>query len=255
LQERISFAFADHLITTHELMPRLFVRSASAAKISSIMNVPDPKLFRHSPGHKKTGRGRFTLLYTGTVTYTYDLDTLVHACSRLNESINNLFLRIVGEGDDLDRIKALVAKLQLNDHVEFLPPVPVDQIAAILISADLVIVPHRNDAVMPWGFSTKLAEALLLGIPVIAARTPALTAFFDDTMVAYFEPGNAEELARHALLLHGDETLGEQMVTNARKFFAEHSWEQERARFYHVMDMVQSNSKKSYQEKSITQFN
>ncbi|MGH7899814.1 MAG: glycosyltransferase family 4 protein, partial [Candidatus Binatia bacterium] len=229
-QERLSFSFADHLITTHELIRQLYARSAPPSKMSAVMNVPDPKLFE--PIRNRAPQRRFTLVYTGTVTAPYGLDVAVHAVAKLRTEIPDVRLRIIGDGDDLERVKQLSANLNLAGHVEFVPPVTLDRIPGILSAADVSLVPHRDDPIMPWCFSTKLVEALRVGLPVICARAKALTHYFDDTMVAYVEPGNADDLAAQALRYHRDPALGARMVGNARRFFAEHSWEHERSRFY-----------------------
>ncbi|HZQ07613.1 MAG TPA: glycosyltransferase family 4 protein [Anaerolineae bacterium] len=234
-EERVSFAFADHLLTTNARMPLLYVRSAPPTKISIVMNVPDPKIFKTMNPLERAQPRRFTLVYTGTVTLIYGLDIVIQAVAQLRETIPNICLRIVGEGDDLERLQELAARLQLGAHIEFLPPVALDQIPALVSSADIAVATHRKDAVTAWGFSTKLAEALLLGVPVIASRSEAIGYYFDDTMVDYLDVGDAAEFAARVMSLYREPARGAQMVRQARAFFAEHSWEQERARFFEVV--------------------
>src|SRR5581483_389136 len=247
-EERVSFAFADHLLTTNARMPLLYVRSAPPTKISIVMNVPDPKIFKTMNPLERAQPRRFTLVYTGTVTLIYGLDIVIQAVAQLRETIPNICLRIVGEENDLERLQELAARLQLGAHIEFLPPVALDQIPALVSSADIAVATHRKDTVTAWGFSTKLAEALLLGVPVIASRSEAIGYYFDDTMVAFLDSDSATEFAAQVLRLYRDPALGAQMVKNADKFFAEHSWEQERARLYQVVQEVQRAFPREYPE-------
>ncbi len=245
-QERVSFAFADYLITIHEPMARLFSRrSTPAEKIAAIMNVPDPAVFALENHRERAPKDTFTLLYTGTVTFHYGLDVAVRAVARLRDQIPTLRFRVVGDGDDLPRLRSLTSELQLDDHIEFLPPVPLDKIPEIASTSDVMVSPHRRDAIAPWYFGTKIAEALLLGLPVISSRTETLEYYFDDAMVAYCEPGDPDALAAQVLRLYRNPDTGAEMVRNARNFFKDHSWERERLHLYEVVEQLSNHASRS----------
>jgi glycosyltransferase involved in cell wall biosynthesis len=69
-----------------------------------------------------------------------------------------------------------------------------------------------------------LLEYVALGLPVIVARTPAIAAYFDETMVHFFEPGNVEDLAASILKLYQDRSRREVLVRHSERFHQQYNW-------------------------------
>ena len=91
----------------------------------------------------------------------------------------------------------LVRELELEDRVELRNEVvPAEELPAIIAAADLGIVPYRNDVFTDGLLPTKLMEYAAIGLPSVAARTTAIEHYFRGTMVEFFTPGDAEDLAR-----------------------------------------------------------
>ena len=79
-------------------------------------------------------------------------------------------LWIVGEGPERERLGALTEKLELSSRIKFLGKKTRSETAAIFRAATLVVQPN----VGPEGFGLSVAEASLLGRPVIAYDVPGL---------------------------------------------------------------------------------
>ena len=67
-------------------------------------------------------------------------------------------------------------------------------------------------------------EYTALGIPAIAARTPAIAAYFDETMVQFFTPDDVEDLARCICALYSDRKRLAQLAYGAEKFNQRYNW-------------------------------
>jgi len=84
----------------------------------------------------------------------------------------------------------------------------------------------------------KLLEYAALGVPVIATRIPATEGYFDDSAIAYVDPADPHALARQIVELHRDPVRARSLATNAADVIARHSWEQERQRYFAVVDQL-----------------
>ncbi|HEY4281634.1 MAG TPA: glycosyltransferase, partial [Chthoniobacterales bacterium] len=76
--------------------------------------------------------------------------------------------------------------------------------AGVIESADLGIVPKRNDSFGNEAFSTKILEFMATGVPVIVSDTLIDKYYFDDSIVCFFQAGNEQDLARCMLQLIRD---------------------------------------------------
>ncbi|MDG4896136.1 glycosyltransferase family 4 protein [Mesorhizobium sp. WSM4976] len=97
------------------------------------------------------------------------IDALALAGSDLERPLSAV---MVGDGDDLPRYHAQVARLGLNSHVRFRPPMPARDAFAL---AELVVVPSRAEA-MPY----IVLEALAAGMPMIATAVGGIPEIFGE---------------------------------------------------------------------------
>lgn len=227
-QERISCYFADHVITVTELWRRTLIeRGVPPDKVSVVMNVADDRIFyRPSDIQPKVNtNGQFKLIYHGLQTQRYGLDLLLQAVAHLKHKIPNLRVLLHGGGEYHQTLKNLANELGVSDLVEFSTKfVDVADLPALISTADVGVVPYRRDIFTDGILPTKLMEYTALGIPVIAARTPIIEEYFDETMVEFFTPGNVDELATSILRLYQDQSRRLALVQNANKFNEEYNW-------------------------------
>jgi glycosyltransferase involved in cell wall biosynthesis len=192
------------------------------------MNVADGRLFH--PGVRRqlaqqTEQDSFHLIYHGIQTHRHGLDLLLRAMAQVRPQIPEINLTLHGEGDYHDELVHLASQLGLADYVHFSQRyVPVVELPALIAQADVGVVPYRRDIFTDGILPTKLMEYVALDIPVIAARTPAIDAYFDETMVEFFDPGDAEELARCILTLYENKEYREQLTMGAAKFKQRYNW-------------------------------
>jgi glycosyltransferase involved in cell wall biosynthesis len=225
LQERISCAFADSVITVTEgWRQRLIERGVEPEKISVVMNVADPDLF--TPRDEEAPQDSFTIVYHGTLTHRYGVDLLVEAVARLRSRVPTARLLLLGDGDYRMQLESAVACLGLADVVEFSDEMlEVAELLPYLRRASVGVVPNRSSVFTDDLLPTKLLEYVALGIPVVVARTPMIRSYFDDDMVEFFTPGDADDLADRLAVLAESPERCQELARAARTFVESHPWE------------------------------
>jgi len=113
----------------------------------------------------RTSRGGGGVVTVGRLTSRKRLDLLLEALAHLRAAGQTLPLTIVGDGAERPRLERCVTDLRLGGQVRFLGETPPDRIPETISDADVFAFPALGE-----GFGLAAAEALLLGVPVVAAR-------------------------------------------------------------------------------------
>ena len=105
----------------------------------------------------------------------------------LGKEVPKLF--IVGDGDELDKLKMIISELALEDNVELIGAR--NDINVILSESDVYILPSLEE-----GLSISLIEALSSGIPIIATNVGGNPDVIQDYKTGLlFESGNFNDLS------------------------------------------------------------
>lgn len=245
--ERISFNFADHVITIHQPIRELLARRGLPPSKSSVtMNVVDENLFMSGPrpaAADVTAPGRFVMMYHGTLTAVYGLPLAVEALALVRKEVPGAELWILGTGPDRVTLERLAQERGVDTAVRFLASVPPSEVAAVVSQCDAGVLPMRRDVFLEYAFPNKLSEYIVLNKPVMIARLGAIQHYFSDAALAYFEPGDAADLARQMIRLAADPALRERLAAQARAEYAPIAWSVTKARYLETIDAVLTNGR------------
>ena len=234
-QELLSCRFADQVITVTQLWRQTLIRRGlPQSKVSVVMNVPDDLVFRRNGRPTSRGDSTFRLFYHGALAKHNGVDLILGAVARLQNECPNLHLCIHSgvTGHQKDELVALANRLGITDRVDFSGELlAVSELPKLIGTADVGLVPYRNDVFADGILPTKLMEYVALGLPVIAARTSAIATYFDDTMVQFFQPGDVEDLTRSIRNLYHDRERLRELARNAEHFNRQHNWTTEGASY------------------------
>ena len=198
-------------------------RGAHPARVSVIPNGCDLGLFgpqvppRRLPGAKPW---ESIAVYAGAHGVANGLDLVVEA-ARLLAGCGERRVRIVmvGEGAEKPRLAARAAELRLP-NVEFLPPMPKPELAALLAGSQIGLqclapVP----AFAEWTAPNKPMDYLAAGLPVVASQGGALARLLQGPPPAGIAtpPGDPAALADALAALAGDPARREAMGRAARR--------------------------------------
>lgn len=233
--ERLSAAFADHVIIANELWEKtLTARSVSSAKCTCFVNLPDPTRFR--PELRNRNDDKFRILYPGTLNWHQGLDIAIRAFARIKDIVPEAEFHIYGRGPALQELADLARELHVEDRVLMRGSVPHSEIAAIMASADLAVVPKRKDSFGNEAFSTKVTEFMCAGVPVIASDTKIDRYYFNDSIVRFFRSGDDADLAAAMLSLIRDPAARKRLVRNAGAYVACNNWTIKKKEYLSLVD-------------------
>jgi len=155
-----------------KLYPRaraVVVQSADIARWFSkevkTVVIPNPVFAPEADRGSGESGGRKILLAAGRLHHQKGFDLLLEAFADVSGKYPGWELRIVGEGEERERLEQEAASLGLGGRV-FLPGVTRDM-AGEYARADAFVLSSRFE-----GFPNVLAEAMAYGLPVVAADCP-----------------------------------------------------------------------------------
>jgi glycosyltransferase involved in cell wall biosynthesis len=164
----------------------------------SVQVVPlgvDTRLFHPRPGRRAPGR---VVAVASADSPVKGMSTLLRAFAKFATE-RNAELTVVAKPAPGGPTQRLVAELALGDRVAFVSGVSDTELAELLASAEIAVVPSLYE-----GFSLPAVEHLASGTPLIASRTGALPEVTGDAALLV-APGDAEELAVALRRLHDSE--------------------------------------------------
>ena len=111
-------------------------------------------------------------------------DDMIRAIPQLMNSVPDVRLVLVGNGDDLPRLKDLMAELSLGASVRFYDRLSREQLAACYAHADVFALPSTGE-----GFGLVFLEAMAFGVPVVGAAAGGVTDIIKDGVNGRLVPG------------------------------------------------------------------
>jgi glycosyltransferase involved in cell wall biosynthesis len=155
----------------------------------------------------------------------------------VRDQIDQVEFLILGVGDGVPGVERLVRELEL-DGIVLVPKtmVPIEEMLPLISDADVGVVPILDDGFTKYMLPVKLLEYVALGIPIACSETETIRAYFDETMLAFFPPGDEQALADRLVELYRDTTAREELAERASAFLDAHSWEAQKRRYYALID-------------------
>jgi glycosyltransferase involved in cell wall biosynthesis len=237
--ERLCCRSADHVIIANDLWrTKLVARSVADGRCTTFLNYPDLDIFRPAAAEEKSAARGFRILYPGSLNYHQGLDLAIRAFAKVHAQMPDADFHIYGRGPTLPDLIRLSKELGLEDRVRFMEGVSLLQIAPIMASASVGVVPKRNEGFGSEAFSTKIFEFMACGVPVIVSRTRIDAHYFNDALVNFFEPGNADDLADVLLRTYQDRAGQAARVQAARAFAEHYSWQNRSGNYCALIDSL-----------------
>jgi glycosyltransferase involved in cell wall biosynthesis len=139
------------------------------------------------------------------------LQILLGAANRLRSKIPGLEIRIVGNGPEAPRLKAIWRRKNLQGIVTWLGNVSQDELAREYNRCQVFCLPSVQE-----GFGIVFLEAMASGKPIVAARAGAAPEVVKHGILV--EPDNEEALAEGIQQLYADHGLRVALAAKASEF-------------------------------------
>lgn len=124
------------------------------------------------------------------------------AILKMNGSLLNFHYSIVGEGPKRTELETLVAELELSSYITFHGDISDEKVRDEYTSADIFVMPIKDDPIDKEGFGMAYIEAAAFAVPSIATRVSGVDeAIVDGETGMLIEDGNIEQLANTMLQL------------------------------------------------------
>ncbi len=239
--EKISFDYADHVITINEPIEDLLThRGLPRSKSTVMMNVVDEALFADNSSSSAAlgtrDREKFVMMYHGTLTHIYGLDIAIEAFALAQKEMSGAELWILGSGSEEGALTDLVQERGLASKVRLLGLVGRTEIPAWLSQCDIGILPTRRDVFLDFAFPNKLSEFIIMDKTVIVSRLKAIRHYFSEDALAYFEPHNPTDLSQQMVRIYRDPQLRARLALKARQEYAPIRWDLMKQRYLTLMD-------------------
>jgi len=243
LLEKISFNFADHVITVNEPIQNLLMdRGLPLSKSTVIMNSVDEQFFSSNSEssaalNATASSASFVMMYHGTITGIYGLATAIEGFHLAQEQMPGAEFWIISRDPDPD-LEKLVEQRGLSSKVRFCGYVPPADIPTWLNRCDVGVLPMRRDILLEFACPNKLSEFIIMGKPIVISRLKAIEHYFSENAVAYFEPNNPAEFAQQIVRLYRDRDLRVGLASRAREEYTPIRWEVMKQRYLALMEKM-----------------
>jgi glycosyltransferase involved in cell wall biosynthesis len=247
LQERLSIAFADEVMTVCDpFADRLLRNGLAPDRLTVVMNSPDLRLFDPAahPHRAFMAGGKLRIIYTGALTPTYELDVVLRAIARLRQARPGLPVTVdfFGRGDAKEPLEALAAELGIADMVTMPGRIPIEEVAARVAAADIGVAPTRLDPFTEMTLSGKVLEYAAMGKPVVASRLPSVAGYFAPDTLAFYDPGDPGSMADAILGLVDDRGETAARVERTGRRIEELSWARQFEAYRRVVERLEART-------------
>lgn len=140
-----------------------------------------------------TARAKYIIGYVGTLGTANAMADVIHAMSRISESVH---LAILGDGSERNSLQILANDLNLNNRVHFLSPVSRQQVQSFLKYIDIGYAGTNKSPLYQYGASlTKINDYMVAGLPIIYAVGDPNNAVELSKAGISCNPGDSSEIA------------------------------------------------------------
>lgn len=158
--EKRTYRLADRIVCVSDATRAALIDyyGIPEEKIATVYNAVETDRFFPLGTRKKPG----TIVYVGRIDKRKGIEFLIRSMPLVRERIPDALLLVAGKGSDLEKIRTLVRRLNLERNVDLLGFVPDDELNSLYNRARCAVVPSVFE-----GFGITVIEALAAGTRVV----------------------------------------------------------------------------------------
>ncbi|WP_236637949.1 glycosyltransferase family 4 protein [Mangrovicoccus ximenensis] len=229
LFERLNFWTADVVISTNQSYRQIAMERGKKKPedIFVVRSGPDLNRLHIMPPNPEWKNGREAMVgYVGVMGDQEGIDLLLEAAREIVfDRGRDVQFVLVGGGPALGDLKALTAKLGLEDHVTFTGRAPDAELFEVLSSADVCVNPDRVNPMNDKSTMNKILEYMAFSKPIVQFEVTEGRYSAEDASL-YAAPNDTSDMAGKILALIDDpERAAEMGRTGRARVESELSWD------------------------------
>ena len=175
--EKMTFWTSDLAIATNESYRKIAMERGQVAYEDTVVVRNGPPLTLmgdHKPFDHLRGTDKTLLGYVGAISIQDGLEYLVEAVEHIKKSFKrtDVLCVVMGDGDDLPRIKRLVKERGLDELFLFTGWIERDELGQYLASIDIGVDPDPSNPFNDKCTMIKMTEYMVYGKPIVAFDLP-----------------------------------------------------------------------------------
>lgn len=190
LRERVAFALSDVILASCLDAADVLRNRGYKGRIAVTYPLGSASVTRALPTVPPTPNTPFTIGFVGRIASEKGIFTLADACARMRGDIQMLF---VGDGPDRSLLQRRLGELGLEQRSRFVGLIERDKIAPCYTEMDVLVLPSLSTPGWKEQFGVVLAEAMLMGVPVVGSTSGAIPEVIGDAGLTFAE-GDADAL-------------------------------------------------------------
>lgn len=194
--EKSALRHADRIFCVSEHPRRQMIRflpDLDPARLVVVPNTLDPDFTLPSAPPARSVSDDLRILMVSRLARADDykgIDSMIAAMLQIRAQLPRATLRIVGRGDDRERLQTLANASGVSDAIEFLGRVSDEQLRSEYEQCDLFSLPSSKE-----GFGLVYLEAMSFGKPCLGARAGGAPEVIDENTGLLVDYGNIDEIA------------------------------------------------------------
>ncbi|MDO8241146.1 MAG: glycosyltransferase family 4 protein [Candidatus Moranbacteria bacterium] len=210
---------SDAVISNSIGLKELALKAKPDQEVGVIFNGIDIENFK--PDASKKPADRFIITPGASrVTKRKGLDFLIKAVAQLLPKYPQIFLKVMGDGDEKENLTAMVAEMGLEKNIQLIGRVPREETTPYYQEASLFVLPSFNE-----GMSNAMLEALASGLPIVATDTGGTKELVTEGQNGLvIEMGDADDMAEKIEKVISNPELCAKMGQESRKVAETMSW-------------------------------
>ena len=250
LMEKLSCLVADVIICTNQSCKLSDIERSKVKQEKIFVVRNDPSLQRNTTCYKEVNEKKINddniiLLYVGSINIQDGMRDLMKVVHILVNQFKQTMIhcRVIGDGDDLFRVKQLCEELKMNKYFSFLGYVyDRETVRKHIVESDICLEPAPDNEVNSKSTFIKVMEYMAEGKPIVAFDM-AETRFSAEGAALMVEPGNHYAFAEAIMRLIGDPKLRRHMGEFGRvKINTELNWCNASRELYQAYRAIRINS-------------
>ncbi len=163
--------------------------------------------------------GKLVFTFAGALGYRKGIHLILESMPEVIKNLPNTHLVIAGSGEYEESLKSKATSLKLNEYVTFVPWLNRNGLRELLSATDVFLYPSISYGGWEEQFGYSMAEASLMGVPIISTKTGSVDEVVRDNETGLLvDPDDVGQLTEAMLKLGSNKELRGGMGKAGRKF-------------------------------------